>query len=236
MMLAIRNLKKGYNTQIPIFENFNLIIEENKITCILGPSGIGKTTLLNVISGITDADSGDLSDFKNRNFSYIFQEPRLLRWKTVYDNINFVLKDLYPKKEAGQITNKYIDMVGLTKFRDYYPNNISGGMIQRVSIARAFAYPSEILIMDEPFKSLDMKLKKNLINSFINLWEIDHRTIIFVTHDMEEAAYIGNNIFILKDSMPTNIKKEVNIDLPQRERLDDYQKIREIKKILIDNL
>jgi NitT/TauT family transport system ATP-binding protein len=235
-MLAVRNLKKGYDTQVPIFENFNLIIEENKITCILGPSGIGKTTLLNVISGIINADSGDLSDFNNRNFSYIFQEPRLLRWKTVYDNINFVLKDLYPKKEADQITNKYIDMVGLTKFRDYYPNNISGGMIQRVSIARAFAYPSEILIMDEPFKSLDMKLKKNLISSFINLWEIDHRTIIFVTHDMEEAAYIGNNIFILKDSTPTNIKKEVNIDLPQRERLDDYQRIREIKKILIDNL
>jgi NitT/TauT family transport system ATP-binding protein len=235
-MLAVRNLKKGYDAQIPIFENFNLIIEENKITCILGPSGIGKTTLLNVISGITDTDSGDLSDFKNRNFSYIFQEPRLLRWKTVYDNINFVLKDLYPRKEAEQITNKYIDMVGLAKFRDYYPNSISGGMVQRVSIARAFAYPSEILIMDEPFKSLDMKLKKNLISSFINLWEIDHRTIIFVTHDMEEAAYIGNNIFILEDSIPTNIKKEVNIVLPQRERLYDYQKIREIKKILIDNL
>ncbi len=235
MALTVRNLKKGY-TEIPIFENFNLIIEEKKITCILGPSGIGKTTLLNVISGITNADSGDLSDFKGRNFSYIFQEPRLLRWKTVYGNISFVLKDLYSKKETGQITNKYIDMVGLAKFRDYYPDNISGGMIQRVSIARAFAYPSEILIMDEPFKSLDMKLKKNLINSFINLWEIDRRTVIFVTHDVEEAAYIGNNIFILKDSLPTNIKKEVNIDLPQKERLADYQKIREIKKILIDNL
>ena len=234
-MLTVRNLKKGY-TEIPIFENFNLIIEEKKITCILGPSGIGKTTLLNVISGITNADSGDLSDFKGRNFSYIFQEPRLLRWKTVYGNISFVLKDLYSKNETSQITNKYMDIVGLAKFRDYYPDNISGGMAQRVSIARAFAYPSEILIMDEPFKSLDMKLKKNLINSFINLWETDHRTVIFVTHDMEEAAYIGNNIFILKDSLPTNIKKEVNIDLPQKERLADYQKIREIKKLLIENL
>lgn len=234
-MLTVRNLKKGY-TEIPIFENFNLIIEEKKITCILGPSGIGKTTLLNIISGITNADSGDLSDFKGRSFSYIFQEPRLLRWKTVYGNISFILKDLYPKKEIDQITNKYIDVVGLTKFRDYYPENISGGMIQRVSIARAFAYPSEILIMDEPFKSLDMKLKKNLINSFINLWEIDRRTVIFVTHDVEEAAYIGNNVFILKDTLPTNIKKKVNIDLPQKERLGDYQKIREIKKILIDNL
>jgi NitT/TauT family transport system ATP-binding protein len=235
MALTVRNLKKGYS-EIPIFENFNLAIEEKKITCILGPSGIGKTTLLNVISGVSFADDGDLADFKGRSFSYIFQEPRLLKWKTVYGNISFVLKDLYPKKETHRIANKYMDMVGLTKVRDYYPDNISGGMAQRVSIARAFAYPSEILIMDEPFKSLDMKLKKNLINSFISLWEIDGRTVIFVTHDVEEAAYIGNNIFILKDSLPTNIKKEVNIDLPQKERLGDYQKIREIKKLLIDNL
>lgn len=234
-MLTINNLKKRY-AEILIFEDFNLTIEEKRITCILGSSGIGKTTLLNVISGITEADSGDFSDFRGKNFSYIFQEPRLLGWKTVYSNISFPLKNLFSKEQIRQITNKYIDIVGLSNFRDYYPDRISGGMMQRVSIARAFAYPSEILIMDEPFKSLDMKLKKNLINSFIELWETDHRTVIFVTHDVEEAAYIGNDIFILKDSLPTSVKKDLHIDLPQKERLADYQKIREIKKILIDNL
>jgi NitT/TauT family transport system ATP-binding protein len=134
------------------------------------------------------------------------------------------------------ITDKIIDIVGLNNFKDYYPDKISGGMAQRVSIARAFAYPSQILLMDEPFKSLDIKLKEKLIDSFFYLWEMDKRTVIFVTHDIDEAAYLGDEIFILSETRPANIKKQVKIDATQKERLEDYGKIREIKKMLIDNI
>ncbi len=235
MSLAIRHLKKSY-PQIAVFEDFSLTLRENMITCILGPSGIGKTTLLNIITGISPPDSGDISDFSNKTFSYIFQEPRLLKWKTVYENINFVLRDIYPLQKSHEISEKYIDIVGLSEFRHYYPGQISGGMEQRVSIARAFAYPSDILIMDEPFKSLDHKLKKTLMGAFIQLWESDKRTVISVTHDSEEAAYIGNDIFILEESLPARIKKEMSVDIDQKERLSDYNSIRQIKRTLIESL
>lgn len=237
MSLKIKNLKKGYQ-EILIFDDFSLNIEEEKITCILGVSGTGKTTLLNAITGIIPVDSGDTSDFADKTFSYIFQEPRLLKWKTVYGNILFVLKDFYSKKDAESICNKYIDIVGLSKFKNFFPESISGGMEQRVSIARAFAYPSNILIMDEPFKSLDFSLKKNIVDTFINLWHSDKRTVIFVTHDIEEAVYIGDKIFILNSSTPTHIKRELSINIPQKERSKNchYHYIQASKKTLIGNL
>ncbi len=235
MKLKIKKISKSYPA-INVFNNFDLEIEENSITCILGPSGIGKTTLLNIICGLIIPDCGDISDFREKTFSYIFQEPRLLKWKTVYENIFFVLKDIFENEKSKVITDNVIDIVGLKSFKDYYPDKISGGMAQRVSIARAFAYPSEILLMDEPFKSLDIRLKKKLIDSFFYLWEIDKRTVIFVTHDIDEAAYLGDEIFILDEKSPSIIKNSVRIDISQKERLSDYSKIREIKKILTDSI
>jgi NitT/TauT family transport system ATP-binding protein len=233
MALVIKNLYKSY-PKIQIFNGLDMDVRENKITCILGPSGIGKTTLLNIISGITSPDNGNISDFKDKDFSYIFQEPRLLSWKTVYENINFVLKDIYKEKELKSRVKKYLEIVGLYEYRDYFPNKLSGGMQQRVSIARAFAYPSEILLMDEPFKSLDAKLKKNLLNSFMALWEADKRTVVFVTHDIEEAAYASDFVYVLEDSFPTRIKNMMQIEKSFKERLGDYQSVREIKKTLVD--
>lgn len=235
MALRIKNLKKSFHG-LTIFENFDIEINEKEINCILGPSGVGKTTLLNILSGIIDADKGQLSDLKEKTISYIFQEPRLLAWKTVYGNISFVLKNLYNRQEIENITNKYISIVGLKNFKDYYPDKLSGGMKQRVSIARAFAYPSDILIMDEPFKSLDFKLKKSLIVSFVKLWEIDKRTVMFVTHDVEEAALLGNVIYILKDSQPTEIEKVVHINARQIDRILNPQKTAKTKKTLLEYL
>jgi NitT/TauT family transport system ATP-binding protein len=234
-MLKIQKLAKKYSGNI-IFENFDLNISPQEISCLLGVSGIGKTTLLNIISGILAFDNGDISDFTDKTFSFIFQEPRLLQWKTLLDNIIFILREKFKKEESLSIASKYLELVGLSSFRDYYPDRVSGGMQQRVSIARAFAYPSDILIMDEPFKSLDFKLKKGLMQAFIDLWENDRRTVIFVTHDIEEAACLGNKIFILNDSIPTSVKLTLDIPVTQKNRLADYNCIREIKKQLIENL
>ena len=138
---------------------------------------------------------------------YVFQNPRLLPWKTVKENISFVIKNLDIKEET---VDKYIRLVELEKFADYYPSKLSGGMRQRVSIARAFAYPSDIILMDEPLKALDIKLKLNLIKSFKRIWQFDKRTVVFVTHDIDEALLLGNEIFVFSKA-PVNIKDKFTL-------------------------
>ncbi len=219
--LTITDLKKAYNNQI-IFENLSLSIPLNQITCILGPSGCGKTTLLNIISGIEKADSGMLEDFKNFTFSYVFQDSRLLPWKSIQDNLEFVLRNKYTPEERVGIIGKYLDIVGLGAFKHYYPERLSGGMRQRASIARAFAYPSEILIMDEPFKGLDIKTKKHIMEKFIELWYGDKRTIICVTHDIEECLMIADKILVLTKP-PARVSYEDIIEIPHDKRaLDNF--------------
>ncbi|MHB8125444.1 MAG: ABC transporter ATP-binding protein [Desulfitobacteriaceae bacterium] len=235
MDLEIENLNKSYDELI-VFKDFGLKIPEGKIICILGPSGCGKTTLLNMIGGLVKADSGRFSGFENKLLSYIFQEPRLLKWKTVRENIEFVLKDIYPRNKRLEIVDQYLEQVELTTFRDYYPDNLSGGMKQRTAIARAFVYHSDILIMDEPFKGQDLKLKLSLINSFLKLWNKDKRTVIFVTHDIEEAVLLGDEIVVL-GSLPARVlKKFTNNVLREERKLKDirnHQMEREIYEMVI---
>lgn len=214
MAIKIKDLDKQYE-KLKVLSNFNIEFEEEKITALLGPSGSGKTTLLNIISGLEEYDSGSILGLQSKKFSYIFQEDRLLPWFSVEENIQFVLKGDLTEEEIINITDKYLKIVGLEEYRHYYPKQLSGGMKQRVAIARAFAYSSDILLMDEPFKGLDMELKTNLIKSFISLWTKDKRTVIFVTHDMDEARMLADYIFILegkplavKDKIVTHIKRQ----------------------------
>ncbi|PKM80049.1 MAG: ABC transporter ATP-binding protein [Firmicutes bacterium HGW-Firmicutes-14] len=196
MSFIIRRLNKSFDS-LEVFKEFNIAFPENRVTCILGPSGCGKTTLLNIISGTVKPDSGEFSGLAGKRISYIYQEPRLLPWKTVIGNIEFVLKDVYPKRERKEQANRFMETVGLVEFAGFYPGQLSGGMKQRVAIARAFAYPSDILLMDEPFKSIDMELRESLVREFKNLWAADQRTVILVTHDREEALSAGHEIYIL---------------------------------------
>lgn len=204
MAIEIKNLYKSYGDLI-ICQDFNITLEEKKITGILGPSGCGKTTLLNIIAGLEEYQRGSIKGLEGKTFSYIFQEDRLLPWSTVKENIRFVLDSIYDEEMAEKVANQYIDMVGLKEYANYYPRQLSGGMKQRVAIARAFAYPADILLMDEPFKGLDLELKTGLIQSFLKLWNQDKRTVIFVTHDMDEALSFAHYIYIL-EGRPLRIK------------------------------
>lgn len=193
--VQIINLCKAYEGH-KVFHNLNMKILENEITVISGPSGCGKTTLLNIISGIEKQDSGQIL-LKDNSISYIFQEDRLIPHLTVYENITFVLKSTINKKEIDIIANKYLSLVKLVDHKDKLPRNLSGGMKRRVAIARAFAYRSRLLLMDEPFKGLDDKLKSAIIEEFLNLYKNDKRTVILVTHDTKEAELLGNVIYPL---------------------------------------
>lgn len=216
-MIRIDGISKTFDDKI-IFKNFSLDIEENKITGILGPSGIGKTTLINIISGIWKADSGQIIGFDTKDLSFIFQEPRLLPWLTVYDNIDYVLKTQFKdKSQRREIILRNLLSVGLEDSIHLFPSDLSGGMMQRLSIARAFAYPSNILIMDEPFKGLDINLKKNVMNAFINIWSHSKKTVIFVTHDIDEIIALVDTVHIIADN-PVKVKYTQNIDLDIHQR------------------
>lgn len=186
-MIEIKNLYKSYGNKV-IYSNFNLSLEEGKITCLLGSSGSGKTTLLNVLAGLTPFEG----EVPALNCSYIFQSPALVPNLTVFGNLKLVCKE-----EAA--INDMISRVGLKGKDKSYPISLSGGEAQRVAIARAFLCKSDILLMDEPFASLDLKIKKQIIELFFEMWEEDRRTVFAVTHDPDEAAAIAQRVLLLKD-------------------------------------
>lgn len=231
MSIEIKGLHKSF-AEITLFNDFSITFPEGTITCILGPSGCGKTTLLNIIAKSVNFDGGNLVGFDNKVISYIFQDPRLLPWKTVEGNIDFVLSRELPLDERKKIVDKFINLVELNGFANYYPAQLSGGMRQRVSIARAFAYPSDVILMDEPLKGLDIKLKLNMIRAFTRIWQTDKRTVIFVTHDVEEALLLGNEILVLSQA-PVSIKAQYSVNQPLSDRSLNNQYFIDLKQELL---
>lgn len=234
MALLIENLNKKYD-DILLYKDFSISFTEGIITCILGPSGCGKTTLLNIIGGIILSDSGTLSGFEGKFMSYIFQDPRLLLWKTVRSNIEFVMDRGMTPDERKKESDRLLRLVELDTFAEYYPSQLSGGMRQRVSIARAFASPSDIILMDEPLKGLDFALKQNMIRSFSRIWKTDRRTVIFVTHDVDEAIMLGAEIMVMSRP-PVNIVAHESIDELLESRQPESGQFKKLKQILIKAL
>lgn len=234
MGLEVRNITKSFQGKT-LFNDFSLDFPEGTITCILGPSGCGKTTLLNLIGGIIKPDSGMLTGFNERRLSYVFQEDRLLPWKTVQGNIEFVMRRNLSPAERHEQATRFIHLVSLEGFAAYYPSQLSGGMRQRVSIARAFACPSDIILMDEPLKGLDPALKQNMIRWFSQLWKADKRTVIFVTHDVDEALLLGTGIVVLSRP-PVHIVTHQIIEEPAENRSPDTAGLMRMKQILRDAL
>lgn len=186
-MIAIRNLTKRYGG-LTVYDDFNLTLERNKIVCLLGDSGSGKTTLLNCIANLTPFE-GSIPKLK---CSYVFQFPRLVPNLTVTENLKLVCKD------ENAIKNM-LSKLRLENKAKNYPAQLSGGQAQRVALARAFLFGGDVMLMDEPFSSLDLKLKKEITELFLSLWENDKRTVVCVTHDVDEAISLAHRILILRD-------------------------------------
>lgn len=204
-LISIKNINKRYNNKV-IFQDFHIDFYKNKVNCIVGKSGCGKSTLLNIISGIIENDDEDFISIESYGLSYIFQEDRLIDWLTVEENISLVVNKIYDKKEREELCNKYLDLVGIKEYKKYYPQMLSGGLRQRVNIARSLIYPSKIIIMDEPFKSIDVINKEIIMNNLKEILKQENRTVLFVTHDIEEALILSDKIYVLGNS-PVQIRK-----------------------------
>ena len=187
--MKLEHVTKRYGDRLAL-DDLSLELEEGRITAILGESGAGKTTLLNILAGLISCE-GTVEGRKD--FSYLFQSPKLLPNRTAEENLRFVL----PKGSWGKI-GAMLEKVGLKGREKSYPQQLSGGERQRVAIARAFLYPHEILLMDEPFSSLDLSLKRTLIALVFDLWRERRQTIVFVTHDVHEAAMLAHRAVVLR--------------------------------------
>lgn len=199
-----------------IYKNFNAVFLGDKINVVLGASGVGKTTLLNALTGLSGFD-GEIENIP-KNVSYIFQSDRLVKTISVEKNLDFVLKNAIPDKTARN--NAIYDMAKLLEISDVLkrlPTEISGGQAQRVQMARAFLYPSEVMLLDEPFKGLDVSLKTRLIKKFLELWGRDGRTVVLVTHDVYDALLMGDKVFVLSGS-PADIVYETELTVEKSER------------------
>ena len=196
-MVEIKNLVKRYGEKV-VFDGFSITFKDKKVTAILGNSGIGKTTLLNVIARLTDFD-GDVL-LSGKGISYVFQSPRLINTLTVLQNVEYVLTTDYPDYgERKKVARENLIKAEIDHLENKFPSEISGGEKQRVQLARAFSKPSELLIMDEPFSSLDISLKSRLMKLYISFLKENPKTVIFVTHDPFEALSFSDDIVILQD-------------------------------------
>ena len=241
--MEIRNLsktffsKKGYFTAI---DNVSFDVYDGEFLVILGPGRCGKTVMLNIIAGVEDATEGQIiyngKEWKGLNpeIGMVFQKLALMSFKTVIENVELALKFRGMKKEERrEIARHYIKLVGLEGFEDYYPRQLSGGMQQRVGIARAYAADPKLLLMDEPFGQLDAQTRYKMQEDLLKMWEQEKRTVIFVTNNIEEACYLGDRIILLSDC-PARVKEVYPIDIP-RPRDMVSREFLELRTVISDN-
>lgn len=222
--LRITDLDFSYPSQRQILNQFSLKIEEGSVTCLLGPSGSGKSTLLHLIAGLLKPDSGTISGVDPDATSIIFQETRVLPWKSVLGNVMFPLLGRMTKPEARRLGGKFIKMMHLENESGFYPAHLSGGMRQRIAIARAFAFPSSLILMDEAFRGLDPLLKKHILENFLEIWKENRRTVVFVTHDIDEALLVGQDIIVL-NGPPLSVALRMDVRIGEDEDADVRKRI-----------
>jgi ABC-type nitrate/sulfonate/bicarbonate transport system ATPase subunit len=228
--VTISHLMKSFHSndrgELVVLKDVSFEVEQNEFVCILGPSGCGKSTILNILSGLETPTSGEARYFggersRQSSIGYIFQEPRLLPWQTVSGNLSFVLKHLPLREEekASRIKD-VLEHVGLTNFANAYPYQLSGGMQARVSIARALTTDPDLLLMDEPFSSLDEITGRSMRKLLLNLWEQRRKTILFVTHNIFEATFLADRLVIMSAN-PGQIYRTIVNDLARPRDYED---------------
>ncbi|MBW4692781.1 MAG: ABC transporter ATP-binding protein [Lyngbya sp. HA4199-MV5] len=227
--LQVEGLSKSFSQKgkaIIALQNVNLYLQPREFVCIVGASGCGKSTLLNIIAGLVSPCSGkvlvdgEVVPGPGADRGMVFQSYTLYPWLTVAANIAFGLKlRRLPRAEIKQRVSYYLEVVGLTRFAKAYPKQLSGGMKQRVAIARALANEPEVLLMDEPFGALDAQTKEQMQKFLLELWEQTHTTILMITHDLEEAVFLSQRIYVMS-AHPGQIKQDFQVPLPEHRELD----------------
>ena len=245
MAIEIKNINKsfeGKNKNLSVLDNINLTINDGELICLLGPSGCGKTTLLRLIAGLEHPTSGEIIandevvKGPSGDRAVIFQQYSLFPWLTVLQNVTFGLEMTKKgtKEENVAAAERYLESVGLIDFKDSYPHELSGGMKQRVAIIRSLLNHSPILLMDEPFSAVDMQTRHKLQEQLIGVWKRFENTIVFVTHDVDEAVYLADKIVIL-DKNPGRIANIVEVDI-ERPRKRDSKEFIQIQESIVKDL
>lgn len=230
MSLKIEHVSKKYsNSNTTILQDVSLQIEDGEFVCLVGPSGCGKSSLLNLIAGLEKPTEGKI--FLNgkeitgagADRVMMFQEAALFPWLNVKDNVKFGMRIAkVPEEEQEERTEKYLRMVHLTKFADYKISELSGGMRQRVALARALTLDSKVLLMDEPFSALDKQTKNILRDEIEKIWMETRKTVVFVTHSVEEAVFFGTRV-VLMGVHPGGIRKIVSVELERPRQIDSKE-------------
>jgi len=239
--VTVSHLEKVYQSgeeETKAIEDLSFEVEGGEFLSVVGPSGCGKSTLLYLIAGFLDVSSGEIAvdgktvEGPGTDRGVVFQDYALFPWRTVMENVTYGLEEKgYDEEEQQTEAQRYIDMMDLTGFEDRYPKELSGGMKQRVALARTLAYEPQVLLMDEPFGALDQPLREALQDHLLDIWRDLNKTVVFITHDVEEAVYLSEKVMIMTRHPGT--KKEVlDIDLDRtnsREEIITSQEFSDVK-------
>ena len=238
LKVQVNHLTKRFGDLL-VLDDISFNIKKGEFVCIVGPTGCGKTTFLNLLTRLIEPTSGEIlidgkpADPRIHNISFVFQEPSAFPWLTAQQNIEYGLKiKKRPPEEIKAQTDKIIGLLGLDKFRNAFPHEMSVSMEQRVVIGRAFALNPDLLLMDEPYGQMDIKMRYYLEDEVIRLWKATGSTVLFITHNLEEAVYLAERVLILSNK-PAKIKAEKAVDLP-RPRVVSDPKFVEIRKEITD--
>ena len=211
--VEVNHLTKSFGS-LKVLDDISFQVNDGDFLCIVGPTGCDKTTFLNSLVKLYDIDDGEILingeevDLNKHSIAYIMQEYSTMSWLTVKENVQFGMKvRKFSKEKLNRKTEEVLKMVGLEKFADYYPEQLSASMLQRVSIARAFAVEPDLLLMDEPYGQLDLELRFRLEDELIRIWQETKTTIVFITHNIEEAVYMSQRIMVLTNK-PTKVKED----------------------------